>query len=120
MVDAMGITGYEGFFRQACEVTMKVLRQHREPLMRLVYIDQSNHSYHYLPCSVLHTFLFDPLLEWIKKAKDNNSCEGNEKGLTHVSDIDNRLKGFVSKNKGLSLSVQGHVDHLIQVCVYFW
>jgi len=34
MVDAMGPTKYEGFFRRACEVTMNVLREQREPLMR--------------------------------------------------------------------------------------
>uniref|UniRef100_H2XN24 Serine/threonine-protein kinase ATR n=1 Tax=Ciona intestinalis TaxID=7719 RepID=H2XN24_CIOIN len=34
LVEAMGPTKYEGFFRRACEVTMNVLREQREPLMR--------------------------------------------------------------------------------------
>ena len=34
LVDALGPTKYEGVFRRACEVTMNVLRQQREPLMR--------------------------------------------------------------------------------------
>ena len=38
LVDAMGPTKYEGFFRRACEVTMNVLRQQREPLMRYAMI----------------------------------------------------------------------------------
>ena len=52
MVDAMGITGYEGVFRSVCEVTLRVLRQEREMLV-----------------SVLQAFVHDPLLEWTKGSK---------------------------------------------------
>ena len=34
MVDAMGPMGYEGVFRRACEVTLRVMRDERDPLMR--------------------------------------------------------------------------------------
>ena len=36
MVDAMGITGYEGVFRSVCEVTLRVLRQEREMLVSVL------------------------------------------------------------------------------------
>jgi serine/threonine-protein kinase ATR len=49
MVDAMGLTGYEGVFRKVCELTLGVLRANRETLM-----------------SVLETFIHDPLVEWTK------------------------------------------------------
>nr|CAB3224707.1 serine/threonine-protein kinase atr [Phallusia mammillata] len=104
MVDAMGPTKYEGFFRRACEVTMNVLREQREPLM-----------------SVLKTFIHDPLVEWSKKGRggassfDENSGEVvNEKALSHMNDIDKRLRGIVAKSKGLPLSIEGHVHYLIQ------
>ena len=35
MVDAMGPMGYEGLFRRACEVCMRVMRNQSDPLMRL-------------------------------------------------------------------------------------
>lgn len=47
MVDAMGLTGYEGVFRRVCEFTLRILRMNREALM-----------------SVLETFIYDPLVEW--------------------------------------------------------
>ncbi|XP_065323146.1 serine/threonine-protein kinase atr-like [Gordionus sp. m RMFG-2023] len=47
MVDAMGPLGYEGIFRQACEVTLMVMRNQKDLLM-----------------SVLKPFIHDPLLEW--------------------------------------------------------
>jgi serine/threonine-protein kinase ATR len=52
MVDAMGLSGYEGVFRRVCELTLGVLRNNRETLM-----------------SVLETFIHDPLVEWTKDSK---------------------------------------------------
>lgn len=52
MVDAMGLSGYEGVFRKVCELTLRVLRTNRETLM-----------------SVLETFIHDPLVEWTKDTK---------------------------------------------------
>uniref|UniRef100_A0A3P8URA2 Serine/threonine-protein kinase ATR n=1 Tax=Cynoglossus semilaevis TaxID=244447 RepID=A0A3P8URA2_CYNSE len=107
MVHAMGPMGTEGLFRQACEVTLRLMRDQREPLT-----------------SVLKTFLHDPLVEWSKKAKGLVKTQANETGeivnekaKTHVCDIEQRLQGVIkSRNKvmGLPLSIEGHVHYLIQ------
>ena len=34
MIHAMGPMGYEGVFRRACEVTLRVMRDQSDPLMR--------------------------------------------------------------------------------------
>ncbi|KFM65503.1 Serine/threonine-protein kinase atr, partial [Stegodyphus mimosarum] len=108
MVDAMGPTGYEGVFRKACEVTMRVMRSRTDAFM-----------------SVLRPFVHDPLVEW-SKPKSSKSLQldsgeiMNEQGLTHVKEIELRLNGVVkSKNKqqGLPLSIEGQVNHLIQEAV---
>lgn len=54
MIDGLGITGYEGIFLRICEITLSVLRTHRETLM-----------------SVLETFIHDPLVEWTKSHKSS-------------------------------------------------
>ncbi|MEQ2271045.1 hypothetical protein XENORESO_020637, partial [Xenotaenia resolanae] len=107
MVHAMGPMGTEGLFRQACEVTLRLMRDQREPLM-----------------SVLKTFLHDPLVEWSKPSKGLLKTQANETGeivnekaKTHVCDIEQRLQGVIkSRNKvlGLPLSIEGHVHYLIQ------
>ncbi|KAK7904072.1 hypothetical protein WMY93_016679 [Mugilogobius chulae] len=107
MVHAMGPMGTEGLFRQACEVTLRLMRDQREPLM-----------------SVLKTFLHDPLVEWSKPVKGLSKTPANETGeivnekaKTHVCDIEQRLQGVIkSRNKvlGLPLSIEGHVHYLIQ------
>uniref|UniRef100_A0AAY5EBA3 Serine/threonine-protein kinase ATR n=1 Tax=Electrophorus electricus TaxID=8005 RepID=A0AAY5EBA3_ELEEL len=107
MVHAMGPMGTEGLFRQACEVTLRLMRDQREPLM-----------------SVLKTFLHDPLVEWSKPVKGPSKTQANESGeivnekaKTHVLDIDQRLQGVIkNRNKvmGLPLSIEGHVHYLIQ------
>uniref|UniRef100_H3ANL6 Serine/threonine-protein kinase ATR n=1 Tax=Latimeria chalumnae TaxID=7897 RepID=H3ANL6_LATCH len=107
MVHAMGPMGTEGLFRRACEVTMRLMRDQREPLM-----------------SVLKTFLHDPLVEWSKPVKGSSRAQVNETGevvnekaKTHVLDIDQRLQGVIktrNKVKGLPLSIEGHVHYLIQ------
>ncbi|XP_022100883.1 serine/threonine-protein kinase ATR-like [Acanthaster planci] len=107
METAMGPMGKEGIFRRACEVTMKVMRDQREPLM-----------------SVLKTFIYDPLVEWSKPAKGTRTSHlsesgeiNNEKALTHVKDIEQRLQGILknkNKTRGLPLSIEGHVHYLLQ------
>ena len=54
MVDGLGITGYEGVFLRVCEITLGILRAHRETLL-----------------SVLETFIHDPLVEWTKSHKSS-------------------------------------------------
>ncbi|KAM6960680.1 serine/threonine-protein kinase ATR [Aplochiton taeniatus] len=107
MVHAMGPMGTEGLFRQACEVTLRLMRDHREPLI-----------------SVLKTFLHDPLVEWSKQTKGASKSQAsetgeivNEKAKTHVCEIEQRLQGVIkSRNKvlGLPLSIEGHAHYLIQ------
>ncbi|KAB1283311.1 Serine/threonine-protein kinase ATR [Camelus dromedarius] len=107
MVNGMGPMGTEGLFRRACEVTMRLMRDQREPLM-----------------SVLKTFLHDPLVEWSKPVKGHSKASlnetgevVNEKAKTHVLDIEQRLQGVIkTRNRvtGLPLSIEGHVHYLIQ------
>ncbi|KAF8638618.1 hypothetical protein AX17_002159 [Amanita inopinata Kibby_2008] len=47
LVDGLGVTGVEGVFRIACEVTLQLLRDNKDSLM-----------------SVLDAFIHDPLVEW--------------------------------------------------------
>ncbi|KAM4694360.1 serine/threonine-protein kinase ATR [Discoglossus pictus] len=107
MVNGMGPMGTEGLFRLACEVTMRLMRDQREPLM-----------------SVLKPFLHDPLVEWSKPARGGSKAQANETGevvnekaKTHVLDIEQRLQGVIktrNRVKGLPLSIEGHVHYLIQ------
>ncbi|KAG8865167.1 serine/threonine-protein kinase M1 [Tulasnella sp. 330] len=53
LVDAMGVTGIEGVFRVASEVTMQILRENKDSLM-----------------SVLEAFVHDPLVEWEDERKN--------------------------------------------------
>lgn len=48
LVSGLGITGVEGVFRRASEVTMGILRNNKDSLM-----------------SVLETFVHDPLVDWM-------------------------------------------------------
>lgn len=52
MVDALGVTGYEGPFRRSSETIMRILRQNEDSLM-----------------TVLETFVHDPLVEWMTTKK---------------------------------------------------
>jgi len=128
----MGPLGYEGIYRKTCEVTLKILRDYREPLT-----------------TILKTFIYDPLVEW----KTTNNCKTNEigetisakvkleiylwtksiflknsfnfKGQIHLQNITCRLKGMHtnrwilanSRVKALPLSVEGHVNTLIKVMI---
>ena len=62
IVDGLGAGGYEGVFMRASEITLGVLRNHREALM-----------------SVLETFVHDPLVEWSKAVK-SGGCSGRRLG----------------------------------------
>lgn len=106
MVEAMGPLGAEGIFRRSCEVTLRVMRDQTDPLM-----------------SVLRTFIYDPLVEWSKSSKGRSTAAvesgeiRNEKAQTHVNNIEDRLRGILkskTKPRGLPLSVDGHVSHLIK------
>lgn len=131
MVDAMGLTRYEGSFRRTCEMTMKVMRKNKEMVL-----------------SVLETFLHDPLLEFCmdkssaaakdKKVKKDGRGPGegesvNEKAREIIGKIERTLTGkinqsawekegqktsvakvMMSASRAVALSVEGHVEFLIQ------
>lgn len=72
MVDAMGVTGYEGVFRRAAEITMGILRTNKDSLT-----------------SVLEAMIHDPLVEW-GAAEAASRGSGRSKGSSHVS-VDPRV-----------------------------
>lgn len=86
LVNAMGITGVEGSFRIACEVTGKILRDNEASLM-----------------NILETILYDPLLEW-ESANPRES-------LTMVT---RKIRGLINEKEGLPMNIHGQVDVLIQ------
>src|SRR5438552_10147978 len=101
----MGVTGYEGVFRKAGEVTMRLLRANNDTLM-----------------SVLESFIHDPLVEWNRKKVghlivpiltsqkiDKQGIEGeNEEGRRALMTIRGKLGGQINKEE-LPLSVEGQV-----------
>ncbi|KAL0950115.1 hypothetical protein HGRIS_010112 [Hohenbuehelia grisea] len=57
LVDGLGVTGPEGVFRTACEISMQILRDNKDSLM-----------------SVLDAFIHDPLVEWQKEKERINNA----------------------------------------------
>ena len=47
VIDGFGVSGYEGVYRKVAEITLRVLRDHRDAL-----------------ANVLETFVHDPLVDW--------------------------------------------------------
>ncbi|KAI8906309.1 hypothetical protein EDD86DRAFT_210343, partial [Gorgonomyces haynaldii] len=101
MVDAFGISGVEGSFRKACQVSLQVLRDNRDSLM-----------------SVLETFLHDPLCEWSRSkhqsqvTKEEAGEQESQKAVKILGVIDRKLQGYVIP-AGLPVSVEGQVYELI-------
>ncbi|CAO2815672.1 unnamed protein product [Amaranthus hypochondriacus] len=99
MIDGLGITGYEGVFLKVCEITLSVLRSHRETLM-----------------SVLETFIHDPLVEWTKSHKSSGVEVQNPHAQRAISNIEARLQGIVvgvAAAPSLPLAVEGQARRLI-------
>ncbi|KAJ7001540.1 hypothetical protein NC653_011831 [Populus alba x Populus x berolinensis] len=78
MIDGLGITGYEGIFLRVCEITLSVLRTHRETLM-----------------SVLETFIHDPLVEWTKSHKSSGVEVQNPHAQRAINNIEASCKGWL-------------------------
>ena len=87
MIDALGVTGYEGVFRGVCEITLSILRDNRETLM-----------------SILQPLLDDPLVEATSERK-------KQEFVQTMSAVNKLLKGQFGL---LPLSVQGHVQMLLE------
>ncbi|WBW72420.1 ATR checkpoint kinase Rad3 [Schizosaccharomyces osmophilus] len=97
MVDAMGPTGYEGGFRKASEITMKLLRSNQDTLM-----------------SVLESFLHDPLVEWNRR-KITGRYPGNEANEV-LDTIRKKFQGYMP-GETIPLSVEGQIQELIRSAV---
>eukprot|EP01048_Picozoa_sp_COSAG05_P001550 COSAG05_NODE_53_length_23772_cov_13.856630_3_plen_210_part_00 len=107
MVDALGVTGTEGVYREACEVTMSLLRDKQDLLM-----------------TNLETFLHDPLVEWSKGKADrlNNDrevapaqhmlCRVQAKLNGQGGTIKEAMQGVITSTE-LPLSVNSQVHRLI-------
>lgn len=103
IIDGLGITGYEGVFLRVCEITLSVLRAHRETLM-----------------SVLETFVHDPLVEWTKFHKSSGTEVQNPHAQRAISNIEARLQGVVvgvGAAPSLPLAVEGQARRLIAEAV---
>ncbi|CAK9143133.1 unnamed protein product [Ilex paraguariensis] len=103
MIDGLGITGYEGIFLRVCEITLSVLRVHRETLM-----------------SVLETFIHDPLVEWTKSHKSSGVEVQNPHAQRAINNIEARLQGVVvgvGAAPSLPLAVEGQARRLIAEAV---
>ncbi|KAI0751060.1 hypothetical protein C8Q80DRAFT_1099585 [Daedaleopsis nitida] len=103
MVDALGVTGVEGVFRIACEVTLRLLRQNKDCLM-----------------NVLDAFVHDPLVEWEEKRRrlerSNNVVDIRAVSQDALGPIEEKLQGLFKAWKapvGKQLSVSNHVQSLI-------
>ncbi|OWM80452.1 serine/threonine-protein kinase ATR isoform X2 [Punica granatum] len=103
MIDGLGITGYEGIFLRVSEITLSVLRTHKDTLM-----------------SVLETFIHDPLVEWTKSHKSSGVEVQNPHAQRAISNIEARLQGVVvgvGAAPSLPLAVEGQARRLIAEAV---
>ncbi|KAH9855081.1 hypothetical protein C2E23DRAFT_725567 [Lenzites betulinus] len=104
IVDGFGVTGVEGVFRIACEVTLRLLRENKDCLM-----------------NVLDAFVHDPLLEWADRLRRLNRVNNSAADMRSVSQdalgpIEEKLQGIFKLHKssqGRQLSVSNHVQSLI-------
>jgi len=80
ILDGFGITGAEGVFRIACEITMGLLRENKDTLM-----------------TVLDPFIHDPLVEW-EDEKRKIELRPNRRHAQHTSEIDLRMLAKTALN----------------------
>ncbi|KAG8907001.1 serine/threonine-protein kinase M1 [Tulasnella sp. 403] len=81
IIGGMGVSGVEGVFRVACEVTMQLLRLNKDALM-----------------SVLEAFVHDPLVEWEDERRKE---EGRKRGGRRRAEIENpavQLRALAQKS----------------------
>lgn len=98
VIDVFGVSGHEGIFRKASEITLRVLRANRDTIL-----------------SVMDTFLHDPLVEWVRSGARGEG--GNPHAQDAMETIAGRLQGTllgVSSMPCLPLSVEGQAERLIQ------
>ncbi|KAF8246273.1 hypothetical protein K440DRAFT_655242 [Wilcoxina mikolae CBS 423.85] len=102
MVDAFGVTGYEGVYRRACESAMRLLRHNEETMM-----------------TVLEAFIHDPSVDMVKKVslkkvpKAPDLPKPPETPKEILESIQGKLRGLWD-NDTVPMSVEGHVEVLIK------
>ncbi|KAI9068446.1 hypothetical protein FKP32DRAFT_1561636 [Trametes sanguinea] len=103
IVAGFGVTGVEGVFRIACEVTLRLLRENKDCLM-----------------NVLDAFVHDPLVEWEEKVRRltraNPLVDMRTVSQDALGPIEEKLQGVFKQHKsspGRQLSVSNHVQSLI-------
>ncbi|KAJ7156082.1 hypothetical protein C8R43DRAFT_884346 [Mycena crocata] len=101
LIDGLGVTGVEGVFRIACEVTMQLLRDNKDSLM-----------------SVLDAFIHDPLVEWEDEKRKLMSMQEREPRRNTVkASVDlrslgkNALNPIERKLKGLYTAASSKERH---------
>ncbi|WRT68452.1 uncharacterized protein IL334_005428 [Kwoniella shivajii] len=95
LVDALGVTGVEGVYRKAAEITMGILRANSDSLM-----------------SVLEAFVHDPLQEWIKSGRSKSDRDVKVYADRNLRPIKAKLRGIMEE--GTVVSVPSQVEALIK------
>lgn len=85
MVEGMGPLGVEGVFRRSCEITMALIRQHRDIFL-----------------SVIRPFVFDPLVEWDAPSGQSKSTAASRKPFKSTS---KQITAFLNHYRVVYLSV---------------
>ncbi|TLD37485.1 ABC1 family protein [Venturia nashicola] len=98
MVDAMGSYGYEGPYRTAAELTLKILKQYEDTLM-----------------TIMETFLYDPTTDFIAKPKKRTRGVP-ETPAEVLESVRGKVGGWLP-GETVPLSVDGYVDALIKMAV---
>lgn len=106
IVDGFGVTGVEGVFRIACEITMALLRANRECLM-----------------TVLDAFVHDPLVEWQDERKSLQKNQVQEsadllqlaRGALHP--IAKKLQGIYAVGKDQVSEKEIPVSSMVQLLI---
>ncbi|KAJ7130974.1 hypothetical protein C8R46DRAFT_1327841 [Mycena filopes] len=101
IIDGLGVTGVEGVFRIACEVTMQLLRDNKDLLM-----------------SVLDAFIHDPLVEWEDEKRKLPSRRNAVKasvdlrmlGKNALNPIERKLKGLYTAASSKERPVEKEVS----------
>jgi len=99
MVDAFGVTGYEGVFRKACESAMRLLRHNEETFM-----------------TVLEPFIHDPAVDMVGKKGKKGNAKVPDTPQAVLEGIQNKLRGLWEGDT-VPLSVEGFVEVLIKTAV---
>jgi len=107
LVSGLGITGVEGVFRRASEVTMGILRNNKDSLM-----------------SVLETFVHDPLVDWMPSVSKRKGVDAPteeyvaREAKKALEPISRKLTGFqisssINGKYDRQMSTENQVDSLI-------